>query len=165
MGSAPRIPIERIKRNYDEASYRQLEMELENLAEQRLAKSDRATQVSYHLDRGKQLLAKNADADAAHEFREAISAQGNNAAAHAGLAEALEGTGDTTNARAEAQLSLRLKANAPAYLVLARLYLKENQLQPATEAVGKALALEPGNATGLALKREIAAKETTSQVR
>lgn len=165
VGSSPRIPIERIKRNYDEASYRQLEMELDNLAEQRLAKSDRGTQASYHLDRGKQLLAKNADADAAHEFREAISAQGNNAAAHAGLAEALEGTGDATNARAEAQLSLRLKPNAPAYLVLARLYLKDNQLQPATDAVGKALALEPNNPTGAALKREIAAKETTSQVR
>jgi hypothetical protein len=34
----PRIPIERIKRNYDEASYRQLEMEIDNLNQQRLPK-------------------------------------------------------------------------------------------------------------------------------
>jgi tetratricopeptide (TPR) repeat protein len=36
-GSQPRIPIERIKRNYDEASYRQLEMEINTLADKRRA--------------------------------------------------------------------------------------------------------------------------------
>jgi tetratricopeptide (TPR) repeat protein len=34
----PRIPYERIKRNYDEASYRQVEMEINNLNQQRLPK-------------------------------------------------------------------------------------------------------------------------------
>jgi tetratricopeptide (TPR) repeat protein len=34
----PRIPIERIKRNYDEASYRQLELEINNLSQQRQSK-------------------------------------------------------------------------------------------------------------------------------
>jgi tetratricopeptide (TPR) repeat protein len=33
--SQPRIPIERIKRNYDETSYRQLQMEINNLSQQR----------------------------------------------------------------------------------------------------------------------------------
>ncbi len=37
-GSAPRIPIERIKRNYDEASYRRVEMQITNLNQQRLPK-------------------------------------------------------------------------------------------------------------------------------
>jgi tetratricopeptide (TPR) repeat protein len=36
--SQPRIPIERIKRNYDETSYRQLQMEINNLNRQRPAK-------------------------------------------------------------------------------------------------------------------------------
>jgi tetratricopeptide (TPR) repeat protein len=36
-GSQSRIPIERIKRNYDETSYRQLEVEISNLNEQRRA--------------------------------------------------------------------------------------------------------------------------------
>jgi tetratricopeptide (TPR) repeat protein len=36
-GSQLRIPIERIKRNYDEASYRQLEMEISNLNDKRRA--------------------------------------------------------------------------------------------------------------------------------
>ena len=34
----PRIPIERIKRNYDEASYRQVEMQINNLNQQRVPK-------------------------------------------------------------------------------------------------------------------------------
>jgi tetratricopeptide (TPR) repeat protein len=34
----PRIPIERIKRDYDEALYRQLEMEINNLNQQRMTK-------------------------------------------------------------------------------------------------------------------------------
>jgi len=35
----PRIPIERIKRDYDEALYRQLEMEINNLNQQRMTKA------------------------------------------------------------------------------------------------------------------------------
>ena len=57
--SQPRIPLERIKRNYDEASYRQIEMEIDNLAQARLAKTDGHTRAAYHLDRGKELLAQN----------------------------------------------------------------------------------------------------------
>ncbi len=37
----PRIPIERIKREYDEALYRQLQMEINNLNEQRLTKAEK----------------------------------------------------------------------------------------------------------------------------
>ena len=36
--SQPRIPIERIKRNYNETSYRQLQMQINNLSQQRLPK-------------------------------------------------------------------------------------------------------------------------------
>jgi Flp pilus assembly protein TadD len=36
--SATRVPIERIKRNYDEASYRQVEMQIENLKQQQTQK-------------------------------------------------------------------------------------------------------------------------------
>ena len=111
------------------------------------------------------MLGKNANSEAEREFRDAISADSNNAAAHAGLAEAMERRGDISNARAEAETSLRLQPNAPAYLVLARLDLKQGQIKPATEAVDKALALEPGSAAGLALQREVAAKRTASQVR
>ena len=39
----PRIPIERIKRDYDEALYRQLEMEINNLNQQRMTKVESGT--------------------------------------------------------------------------------------------------------------------------
>jgi hypothetical protein len=38
ISGQPRIPIERIKRNYDETSYRQLQMEINNLSQQRSPK-------------------------------------------------------------------------------------------------------------------------------
>lgn len=156
-----RVPMERIKRNYDEASYRQLEVEIHNLTEERLAKSDRKSHSAYHTDRGKDLLARENLVDAQAEFREAISLDYNNAAAHAGMARALEQTGDTFNARSEAQTSVRLQPNADAYLVLARLDLKQNQVDAASDAVKNALKLEPGNSAAQTLQRELTAKQTT----
>ncbi len=159
-GSQVRVPLERIKRNYDEASYRQLEVEIHNLTEERLAKSDRKSHAAYHADRGKDLLARGAVVDAEAEFREAISLDYNNAAAHAGMAHAMELTGDTFTARSEAQTSVRLQPNVDAYLVLVRLDLKQNQLDAASDAVKNALKLEPGNSAAQALQRELTAKQT-----
>jgi len=159
----PRIPLERIKRNYDEASYRQLEMEIHNLTEARLAKTDRHTHAAYHVERGKELLAQNLPQQAESEFRDAISTDYGNAAAHAQLAALLEKKGDATNAWSEAQTSVRLQPNVDALLVLARLDLKKNQVQSAAGEVDRALALEPANALALALKRDITAQQTVSK--
>ena len=68
-----------IKRNYDEASYRQLEMEIHNLTEQRLAQTDQRSHSAYHLERGKQLASQNAPVEAEKEFREAIKFNSNQA--------------------------------------------------------------------------------------
>lgn len=156
----PRIPLERIKRSYDEASYRQLEMEIRNFTEARLVKMSAHDHAAYHLQRGKELLAQNMTEQAESEFREAVSAESGNAAAHAQLAILLEKKGDVTNARTEAQNSIRLKANVDALLVLARLDLKQNQVQAAASEVDRALVLEPANAAALALKRDVAARQT-----
>lgn len=161
--SRQHIPMERIKRNYDEASYRQLELEIRNFAEARLASTDGHTHAAYHVDRGKQLLAQSMPDQAEAEFRDAISADYSNPTAHAELAMLLEKKGDVGNARAEAQTSVRLKPNTDALLVLARLDLKRNQLPTAASEVDQALALEPGNASALALKRDIAAKQIGSK--
>ncbi len=155
-----RVPMERIKRNYDEASYRQLEVEIHNLTEQRLARSDRKSHSAYHSDRGKDLLARGSVAEAQAEFREAISLDYNNAAAHAGMARALEQNGDTFNARSEAQTSVRLQPNVDGYLVLARLDLKQNQLDAASDAVKSALKLEPGNTAAQSLQHDVTAKQS-----
>jgi Flp pilus assembly protein TadD len=159
----PRIPLERIKRNYDEASYRQIEMEIDKLAEARLAKTDGRTRAAYHVERGKELLARNMAIQAESEFRAAISADLNDAAAHAQLAILLENKGDLASARTEAQTSVRLQPNVDALLVLARLDLKQSQLESAASEVDHALALQPADPSAQALKRDIAAKRTVSK--
>jgi len=159
----PHVPLERIKRNYDEASYRQLEMEIHNINEARLAKMDVHTRASYHVQRGKDLMAQNMPDQAEVEFRDAIAADYNNDVAHAQLALVLEKKGDVSNARAEAQTSVRLKPNVDGLLVLARIDLKQNQADLAANEVGRALALEPANSAALALKRDIATKQTGSK--
>ena len=161
--SQSHVPMERIKRNYDEASYRQLEMEIHNLAEARLAKTDPRTHAAYHVQRGKELLAQNMPDEAEVEFRDAISTDYNNDAAHAQLAMLLEKKGDVSNARSEAQTSVRLKPNVDGLLVLARLDLKQNQISSAQSEVQKALAIEPANATALRLKEDIARGQTGSK--
>ena len=157
------LPMERIKRNYDEASYRQIEMQIHNFEEARLATMDRTKQAAYHVEQGKELLAKNMPDQAEVEFRAAIGADSSNVVAHAQLAMLLEKKGDVAGARAEAQTSARLKPNVDGLLVLARLDLKQNQVQLAAGDVNRALALEPANTTALALKRDIAARQTGSQ--
>jgi tetratricopeptide (TPR) repeat protein len=155
-----RLPLERVKRNYDEASYRQLQLEIHNFDEVRLTKMSAHDQSAFHVQRGKELLAQNMTEQAETEFRDAIRTDYGNAAAHAQLAMLLEKKGDVSGARTEAQNSVRLKPNVEALLVLARLDLKQNQLQPAAGEVDRALALEPGNAAALTLKRDIASRQT-----
>ena len=158
--NTPHIPLERIKRNYDEASYRQLELEIQNLKTARLAKMSGRDQSAYHLERGKEFVAQNLADLAENEFRQAISADYGDAAAHAQLAMVLEKKGNFGNARAEAQNSVRVKPNVDGLLVLARLDLKQNQLSMAANEVDRALALEPSNSAALAMKRDIASRQT-----
>jgi uncharacterized protein HemY len=56
-----------------------------------------------------------------------------------------------------------LQPNVDGLLVLARLDLKQSQLQSAASEVDRALALQPADATAQALKRDIAAKQTVSK--
>jgi Tfp pilus assembly protein PilF len=54
-----------------------------------------------------------------------------------------ERSGSATEARTEAQTSLNLHPNVPAYLVLARLDLQANDMASSAANVSKALQLEP----------------------
>ncbi|HVP43919.1 MAG TPA: tetratricopeptide repeat protein [Terriglobales bacterium] len=155
---AARVPLERIKRNYEEASFRQLSQEIENVAELRMAKQPPRVHATYHIERGRELLGRGFVGEAEHEFREAISLDQNNGAAHAGLATVLEATGDVAGARNEARASVRIQPSAEAYLVLARLDLRDNNPAAALQAIGRALALEPDNASAAALQRTVQAK-------
>jgi tetratricopeptide (TPR) repeat protein len=151
-------PLERIKPNYDEASFRQLAIEVENVNEARMAKTDARTHANFHVQHGRQMLAQNLLMVAETDFREAVALDPASAAAHAGLARVFEIAGDKAGARAEAATSLRLQPNPEAFLVQARLDLNDNRVEAAGESVDKALQLEPTNAAAQALKGAIAAK-------
>jgi tetratricopeptide (TPR) repeat protein len=151
-------PLERIKPNYDEASFRQLALEVENVNEARMAKTDARTHANFHVQHGRQMLAQNLLLVAESDFREAVQLDPSNAAAHAGLARVFEIGGDKPAARAALATSLRLQPNPEAFLVLARLDLNDNKPEAAGESVDKVLQLEPTNAAAQALKIVIAAK-------
>jgi len=153
-----KLPLERIKSNYDEASFRQLALEIENQTETRLANTDARTHANFHVQHGRTMLTENLLTVAEADFREAVLLDPANSGAHAGLARVLELTSDAVGARAEAKSSLQLQPNVDAFLVLARLDLHDNKAQAAGESVDKALQLEPANAAAQALKSAIAAK-------
>ncbi|HMF89691.1 MAG TPA: tetratricopeptide repeat protein [Candidatus Angelobacter sp.] len=155
--ASPKLPPERIKRNYDESSFRQLALEIENNNEARLAKANAASHVAFHVQRGRELLEQGLTSEAQKEFGEAVALDPNDAGAHAGLARVMEANQGPAGARKEAQASLRLAPSAEAYLVLARLDLAENNPGAAQQNLDRALALDPANAAAVALKHDIAA--------
>ncbi len=156
-GTQPaRMPLERIKRNYDESTFRQIALEIENTNEARLAKSDPASHAAFHVRHGQELLKSGLPGEAEKEFREAVVLDPGSAGAHAGLAAVLENDQDRAGARNEARMSLKLQPTAEAYLLMARLDLAENKSTSAAQNVDHALALDPANAAAVALKRDIA---------
>ncbi len=157
-GASTRQTYERIKRNYDETSFRQLAMEIQNATELRLSKTDPQTHAAYYLEQGRDLLAHGFTTEATKELRDAVQLDPANAAIHAALADALETANDAAGARSEAQAALKIKPLPEAYLVLARLDLRDNKFDMATQNVDRALALEATNAAALKLKQAIAAK-------
>lgn len=154
-GSSNALPLERIRKTYDESSYRQLALEIQNVNEMRYAEMPPRQHAAAHVTRGNELLMQSAPDQAETEFREAIVLDPTNALAHAGLAEILEGRGDIGAARREAATANQLAPSVQAFLVLARLELKQQQSSAALAAVDQALRLEPTNARALEMRRQI----------
>jgi len=152
-----KLPLERIKRNYDEASFRQLAFELENQSERKLADKPSREHAMFHVERGRELLNQGFVGEAEKHFREAVLLDPTNPAAHLGMARILAAD-KSSEARAEARSALILQPSAEAWLVLAQLDLRDNSVGAAGEDVDRALELEPANAAALALKRDIAAR-------
>ena len=156
--SSSKAPIERIKYNYEEDTFRQMTTQMGSWAEQRFAQSDPHTHARYHIELGKELLAHGFTADAEAEFRHAAAVDPSSTAPLTALADDYDARGDWAGARAEAEAVLRIRESAEAYLILARLDLKENKTEAAAQNINRALQLEPGNSTGQDLKRTLAAK-------
>jgi tetratricopeptide (TPR) repeat protein len=155
---SPSIPMERLNRNYEESAFRQMTTQMQGWAEQQFARSDPHSHARYHIELGKELLAHGFTAEAEAEFRHAATVDPSSPAPLAALADVYDARGDSTQARAEAEASLRLHESVDAYLVLARLDLRENRTDAAAETVGRALQLEPRNLAAQDLKRTLAAK-------
>ncbi len=153
----------RIKKNYDETSYRQIALELQNVIEQSASKKDPKRHAALLVEQGRQLLATGMASDAEKDFREAVAQDPTNAAAHAGLARVAESKNDATTARSEASAALQLEPSAEAYLVLAKVEAKANDLTKAMQRVDQALWLEPNNADALAFKHDLQARITPQQ--
>jgi Flp pilus assembly protein TadD/TolB-like protein len=156
--SVAKTPALRIKRNYDEDSFRQMTVQIQSWAEQQFARSDPRSHARYHVELGRELLAHGFTADAESEFNHAATVDSASPAPLTELAKVSVARGDAREARTRAEASLRLRESADAYVVLAGLDLSENKTEAAAQNVNRAIQLEPGNLAAQNLKRAIAAK-------
>ncbi len=153
-----KAPLERIKRNYEENAFRQMTTQMGSWAEQQFARSDPRAHARYHVELGKELMAHGFTTEAEAEFRHAAAVDPSSTAPLTALAEDYDARGDAREARAQAEAALRIRESAEAYLILARLDLRENRMEAAAQNINRALQLEPGNPAGQDLKRTLAAK-------
>jgi Tfp pilus assembly protein PilF len=156
--STTKAPAERIKRNYEEDSFRQMTTQMGSWAEQQFARSDPRSHARFHVELGKELLAHGFTTEAEAEFHHAAAVDPSSTAPLTALADDYDAHGNAREARAQAEAALRIRESAEAYLVLARLDLRENRMEAAAQNINRALQLEPGNPTGQNLKRTLAAK-------
>ncbi len=145
-------PLTRIKRSYSEAGFRQAAFEMELLQRARLASLAPAERAAALVKDGDQFFQRGLVLEAEREYRQALKADAQSALAHAGLAAVKERDGEAEAARQEAQASIQLAANVPAYLVLARLDLQANQVSAAVSDVSAALRIDPESASAKGMK-------------
>jgi tetratricopeptide (TPR) repeat protein len=150
--------LERIQRSFNEVAFRQAALMLDKISSARLSAlppqqraQELSVQAKEYLDHGLLLEAERL-------YQSAVAADPKLAAAHAGLAEVRERSGDTQAARKEAVRSLELLPSVDAYLVLVRLDLEINHLNEAKQNVEAALHIDPNSKPALELRRQIAVK-------
>jgi tetratricopeptide (TPR) repeat protein len=156
--AAENTPLERIKRTFNEASFRQAAFEMEQMDEARMATMPPQKHAAALTEAGMHFFNEGLILEAEREFQSALETQSDNAAAHAGLALVREHEGDAKEARAQATESLKTQPNVNAYLVLARLDLQANQKPAAAGDVSSALNLEPQNPVARGIKQQIESK-------
>ena len=155
---AENVPLERIKRTFNEASFRQAALAIEQMNEQRLSTLPPQKHAEAHTQAGMRFFNQGLILEAEREFQAAIEVESNDPEAHAGLALVRESEGDTKEARLQADESLKAAPNETAYLVLGRLDLLANQKFEAATDVSNALKLEPQNSIARGLKQQLESK-------
>jgi tetratricopeptide (TPR) repeat protein len=147
--------LERIRRTYSEASFRQAAFQLDQMRAIRMASLPPAEQATQYTQLGRDYLAEGLIPEAEREFQAAIAADASSADAHAGLAQVRERSGSAADARAEAQTSLNLHPNVTAYLVLARIDLQTSNTASSAENVSKALQLDPKDSAAQGMRQAL----------
>jgi tetratricopeptide (TPR) repeat protein len=148
-------PQERIRRTYSEASFRQQAFLLDQVRAARLSTLPASEQAVQYTQMGSDFLSQGLVPEAEREFQAALAADPASAPAHAGLAQVRERSGSDDEARAEAQASIKIRPNAPAYMVLARLDLRNKALAAAASEVSNALQADPKNGPALGMKQHL----------
>jgi tetratricopeptide (TPR) repeat protein len=156
--AAENTPLERIKRTFNEASFRQAALAIEQMDEQRLSTLPPQKHAEALTQAGTRFFNQGLILEAEREFQAALEVQSNDPDAHAGLALVRESEGDTQEARLQADESLKAAPNETAYLVLGRLDLQANQKSEAAADVSNALKLEPQNSLARGLKQQLESK-------
>ncbi len=147
--------LERIKRQYDGAAFRQAAMMLDAVESARIAALPPDKQAQMLSRDGQTKLNEGLLLEAEREYRRALAANGHSAEAHAGLAEVMERAGDVAGARKEAEASLSDGASVDAELVLARLDLAAGNRVAARADVEAALRVDGKSRAARDLRRVI----------
>ena len=152
-------PLERIERGFDATAFHQAALMVDQMDAARLAQlapRERAQKLS---DQAHEYLERGLLLEAERHYQAALAADPRLPAAHAGLAEVSERSGDAEAARKEAVTSLELMPSVDAYLVLVRLQIAANHLYEAQRNLDAALQIDPRNKAALELRRQIEAKD------
>jgi tetratricopeptide (TPR) repeat protein len=157
--SAAVEPLERIERVFDAVAFRQASVMLDQMEASRLAALAPQQQAQTLATQARDYLSRGLLLEAERLYQQAITADDRSQAAHEGLAEVRERTGDTAGARKEAQAALELQPSTDAYLVLARLDIAANRLEEAGHNADEALKLSPNSPAAKAVLRQLSAKQ------
>ncbi len=145
-------PLERIRRTYSEAGFRQAAFQLDQMRALRLAMLPPDKRAEEYTQQGREYLSEGLLPEAETQFQAALQASPNSADAHAGDAQLLEASGEPLKARDEAKTSMIMKPNPAALLVLARLDMAAKQFAACAQDIAQALQLDPHNAEAIAMK-------------
>jgi tetratricopeptide (TPR) repeat protein len=148
-------PLERIERSFDAVAFHQAALMVEAVEAQRLAQLRPQERAQKLAAQAREYLEHGLLLEAERLYQSALAADSRNPAAHAGLAEVRERTGDIQAARKEAVTSLQLMPSVEAYMVLGRLDLAAGHMDQVIYETGEALKIDPKNQQVLALKQQI----------
>ena len=156
-------PLERIKPSYSDTEVRQAAFVLEQVQSLHLATMPAPQRAAALVRDGDAFFQRGLVLEAEREYREALAADSASAAGHAGLAAVWERDGNPGAARQEANASIQIRRNAPAYLVLAKLDLDANQVADAQQDLNQAQALDPSTAGIKAMESAVRKRQSSPQ--